>query len=137
MIDYKATRNNANQFLKKHLLSYCLQSGIVPSDLNKELKETDVVHPLYLIYQAFNQVPDKYLPLLKMLYFDGLKIKEAMSELKISHDTTWKYRMYGLTCFAVALNEIQEQENIDQEHRLNLVRDASQINAHKKPCSIL
>ena len=39
-------------------------------------------------------------------------MKQARKEQQISHDTSWKYKIYGLNDFATQFNKIQKEKNI-------------------------
>ena len=120
MINQKATRTNVDNFLKKALPHFLLMRGMQRKDLfNRELEQNQLGKQLFIIYHTFNRINPKYQPLLNKLYYDEKTIKQARKELNISHDTSWKYKVYGLNDFAIQFNKIQQELNI--KPALNLI----------------
>lgn len=113
MINQRATRDNVDKFLKTALPHFLLMRGMQNKDLfSKDLELEQLGKQLFIIYQSFNKVNPKYQPLLHKLYFENKSMKQARKELNISHDTSWKYKIYGLNDFATQFNKIQKEKNI-------------------------
>lgn len=113
MINQRATRDNVDKFLKTALPHFLLMRGMQNKDLfSKDLELEQLGKQLFIIYQSFNKVNPKYQPLLSKLYYDEKTMKQARKELHISHDTSWKYKIYGLNDFATQFNKIQKEKNI-------------------------
>lgn len=113
MINQRATRDNVDKFLKTALPHFLLMRGMQNKDLfSKDLELEQLGKQLFIIYQSFNKVSFKYQPLLHKLYFENKSMKQARKELNISHDTSWKYKIYGLNDFAIQFNKIQKEKNI-------------------------
>lgn len=120
MINQRATRDNVDKFLKTALPHFLLMRGMQGKELmEKGLSKKQLGSHLSIIYQAFNKVSFKYQPLLHKLYFENKSMKQARKELHISHDTSWKYKVYGLNDFAIQFNKIQQELNI--KPALNLI----------------
>lgn len=120
MINQRATRDNVDKFLKKGLPHFLLMRGMQNKDLfSKDLELEQLGKQLFIIYQSFNKVNPKYQPLLSKLYYDEKTMKQARKELHISHDTSWKYKIYGLNDFAIQFNKVQQELNI--KPALNLI----------------
>ena len=113
MINQRATRDNVDKFLKTALPHFLLMRGMQGKELmEKGLSKKQLGIHLFIIYQAFNKVSFKYQQLLHKLYFENKSMKQARKELHISHDTSWKYKIYGLNDFATQFNKIQKEKNI-------------------------
>lgn len=113
MINQRATRDNVDKFLKTALPHFLLMRGMQGKELmEKGLSKKQLGIHLFIIYQAFNKVSFKYQPLLHKLYFENKSMKQARKELHISHDISWKYKIYGLNDFATQFNKIQKEKNI-------------------------
>lgn len=113
MINQRATRDNVDKFLKTALPHFLLMRGMQNKDLfSKDLELEQLGKQLFIIYQSFNKVNPKYQPLLHKLYFENKSMKQARKELHISHDISWKYKIYGLNDFATQFNKIQKEKNI-------------------------
>lgn len=113
MINQRAIRDNVDKFLKTALPHFLLMRGMQGKELmEKGLSKKQLGIHLFIIYQAFNKVSFKYQPLLHKLYFENKSMKQARKELNISHDTSWKYKIYGLNDFATQFNKIQKEKNI-------------------------
>lgn len=113
MINQRAIRDNVDKFLKTALPHFLLMRGMQGKELmEKGLSKKQLGIHLFIIYQAFNKVSFKYQPLLHKLYFENKSMKQARKELHISHDTSWKYKIYGLNDFATQFNKIQKEKNI-------------------------
>lgn len=113
MINQRATRDNVDKFLKTALPHFLLMREMQGKELmEKGLSKKQLGIHLFIIYQAFNKVSFKYQPLLHKLYFENKSMKQARKELHISHDTSWKYKIYGLNDFATQFNKIQKEKNI-------------------------
>lgn len=120
MINQRATRDNVDKFLKTALPHFLLMRGMQGKDLlNREFEQNQLGKQLFIIYQSFNKVNSKYQPLLSKLYYDEKTMKQAKKELHISHDTSWKYKIYGLNDFAIQFNKVQQELNI--KPALNLI----------------
>ena len=120
MINQKATRTNVDNFLKKALPHFLLMRGMKNKYLfSKDLELEQLGNQLFIIYHTFNRINPKYQPLLNKLYYDEKTMKQARKELHISHDTSWKYKIYGLNEFAIQFNKVQQELNIKPS--LNLI----------------
>ena len=120
MINQKATRTNVDNFLKKALPHFLLMRGMKNKYLfSKDLELEQLGKQLFIIYHTFNRINPKYQPLLNKLYYDEMTMKQARKELHISHDTSWKYKIYGLNEFAIQFNKVQQELNIKPS--LNLI----------------
>ena len=120
MINQRATRDNVDKFLKTALPHFLLKRCMQNKDLfSKDLELEQLGKQLFIIYQSFNKVNPKYQPLLSKLYYDEKTMKQARKELHISHDTSWKYKIYGLNDFAIQFNKVQQELNI--KPALNLI----------------
>lgn len=120
MINQRATRDNVDKFLKTTLPHFLLMRGMQNKDLfSKDLELEQLGKQLFIIYHTFNRINPKYQPLLNKLYYDEKTIKQARKELNISHDTSWKYKIYGLNDFAIQFNKVQQELNI--KPALNLI----------------
>lgn len=86
---------------------------------SKDLELEQLGKQLFIIYHTFNRINPKYQPLLNKLYYDEKTMKQARKELHISHDTSWKYKIYGLNEFAIQFNKVQQELNIKPS--LNLI----------------
>ena len=113
MINQRATRDNVDKFLKTALPHFLLMRGMQGRELMEQrLSKKQLGKQLFIIYQSFNKVNPKYQPLLSKLYYDEKTMKQARKELHISHDTSWKYKIYGLNDFAIQFNKVQQELNI-------------------------
>ena len=120
MINQKATRTNVDNFLKKALPHFLLMRGMKNKYLfSKDLELEQLGKQLFIIYHTFNRINPKYQPLLNKLYYYEKTMKQARKELHISHDTSWKYKIYGLNEFAIQFNKVQQELNIKPS--LNLI----------------
>ncbi len=120
MINQRATRDNVDKFLKTALPHFLLMRGMQGRELMEQrLSKKQLGKQLFIIYQSFNKVNPKYQPLLSKLYYDEKTMKQARKELHISHDTSWKYKIYGLNDFAIQFNKVQQELNI--KPALNLI----------------
>ena len=130
-VNLKATSRSVKWFLSNYLKMFCLRTGLKTTDLNKNFSQKDftlltsdhnTALGLYIIYQAINNCDAKYQAILKKLYFDNKRQLDVMSDLNITHNTAWRWRLEASNQFAVNLIKLQEQFGINDLKDLRVFR---------------
>ncbi|MCX8720808.1 MULTISPECIES: hypothetical protein [unclassified Lactobacillus] len=130
-VDLKATSRSVKRFINFYLEMFCLRTGLKTTDLNKNFSQKDftlltsdhnTALGLYIIYQAINNCDAKYQAILKKLYFDNKRQLDVMSDLNITHNTAWRWRLEASNQFAVNLIKLQEQFGINDLKDLRVFR---------------
>lgn len=121
-VDLKATSRSVKRFINRYLKMFCLRTRLKTTDLNCNFSQKDFTLltsdynsalGLYIIYQAINNCDAKYQAILKKLYFDNKRQLDVMSDLSITHNTAWRWRLEASNQFAVNLIKLQEQFGVD------------------------
>lgn len=130
-VDLKATSRSVKRFINFYLEFFCLRTGLKRKDLNKNFSQKDFILltndlntalGLYVIYQAINNCDAKYQTILKKLYFDNKRQLDVMSDLNITHNTAWRWRLEASNQFAVNLIKLQKQVGINDLKDLRVFR---------------